>query len=201
MLLNKIISSLIQIILFALIPFVWWFITSRKQVQFLSWIGLKRVENQNKLSFRLWIMGASLGFILLGAFLLYSLQGIETATSEFSGLGMVVIPTIFVYAVFNTALPEEVLFRGFLLKRLQNIFGFHIANLIQAILFGLLHGAMFLSLVSIIKVGFITLFTGIIAWAMGYINEKQANGSIIPSWIIHSISNLFAGLCSAFLIF
>ena len=36
--LNKVISSIIQIILFAAIPFVWWFISGRKQEKFMQWI-------------------------------------------------------------------------------------------------------------------------------------------------------------------
>ena len=33
---------------------------------------------------------------------------------------------------------------------------------------------------------------------MGCINEKCSNGSLIPNWIIHTVSNLFAGICSTF---
>jgi len=35
---------------------------------------------------------------------------------------------------------------------------------------------------------------------MGYINEKKADGSILPSWSIHAIANIFSGVCSAFLL-
>lgn len=84
------------------------------------------------------------------------------------------------------------------MKRLANKFGFNIANFIQALLFGLLHGAMFFALVGVLKTILIIIFTGVIAWFMGYINEKNANGSIISSWIIHTISNLFSGICAAF---
>ena len=49
------------------------------------------------------------------------IKGIETATSEFTGLGIMAIPAIVVYAAFNTAFPEELLFRGFLLKRLTHL--------------------------------------------------------------------------------
>lgn len=38
---NKVISSILQIILFAIIPFIWWRITARKQQSFTKWIGLK----------------------------------------------------------------------------------------------------------------------------------------------------------------
>lgn len=74
------------------------------------------------------------------------------------------------------------------------------ANTIQALLFGLLHGVMFFLLVGTVKTILIIIATGVIAWFMGYINEKYSNGSIIPSWIIHTISNLLSGVCAAFLI-
>ena len=49
--LNKVVSSIIQIILFALIPFIWWLISGREQEKFTQWIGIKKVEgNKNKVS-------------------------------------------------------------------------------------------------------------------------------------------------------
>ena len=85
-----------------------------------------------------------------------------------------------------------------MLKRLSNKFGFRVANVIQSIIFGLLHGIMFFSLVGIVKAMIIILLTGIVAYAMGYVNEKKANGSILPSWIIHALSNIFASIIAMF---
>lgn len=195
---NKILGSIIQIILFAIIPFVWWMVTARKKQSFTEWIGLKKIDGGKKTLTATILVAVA--FLFSGVLTLYALRGVETATSEFAELGLVAIPAIIVYATFNTAFPEELLFRGFLLKRLANKLGFNIANLIQALLFGLLHGAMFFSIVGVIKSILIIVFTGAIAWFMGYINEKNSNGSIIPSWIIHTISNLFSGICAAFAI-
>ena len=50
------------------------------------------------------------------------------------------------------------------LKRLENKLGFNIANVIQALLFGLMHGVMFFSLVGVIKAILILAFTCGIAW-------------------------------------
>ncbi len=195
---GKIVSSIFQIVIFAIIPFVWWLITARKQQKFIEWIGLKKMEGGKKTLTSIIIV--SVAFIFLGVFILYIISGIETATSEFKGLGMKAVPAIIIYAAFNTALPEELLFRGFLLKRMSNKFGFNMANVIQALLFGLLHGAMFFTLVGLVKATLTVAFTTVIAWFMGYINEKISGGSIIPSWIVHAISNLFSGLCAAFLL-
>lgn len=193
---NKIVSSILQIILFAIIPFIWWLVTARKQQKFSQWIGLKKIEGGKKTLVAIIIVAVA--FLLSGALTLYAIRDVETAASEFAGLGIKAIPAIVVYATFNTAFPEELLFRGFLLKRMEKKFRFSIANLTQALLFGLLHGVMFFSLVGVIKAILIIVFTGAVAWFMGYINEKNSNGSIIPSWIIHTISNLFSGICAAF---
>ena len=44
----------------------------------------------------------------------------------------------------------------------------------------------------------ITLIISIDGWFMGYLNEKLASGSIVPSWIVHGLSNLAVSLMSAF---
>lgn len=193
---NKNVSSILQIVLFAIVPFIWWFVTARKHQKFSQWIGLKKIDGGKRTLIA--IVTVSIAFLVLGALTLYMIRDIDTATSEFSNLGVNAIPAIVIYAAFNTAFPEEILFRGFLLKRMANQFDFNIANLIQALLFGLLHGVMFFSLVGVIKAILIIIFTGAIAWFMGFINEKKSDGSIIPSWIIHTISNLFSGICAAF---
>ena len=194
--LNTVKSSVGQIILFAIIPFIWWFVTARNKQSFFKWLGLKKFEGKRKIVTDIFII--SILFTIVGAFLLYSVRNIGTATSKFDGLGVKAIPAITIHALFNTSFPEELLFRGYLLKRLSNIVGFNWANLIQAILFGFLHGVMFFAVVGILKTFLICLFTSAIAWFMGYINEKEANGSIIPSWIIHAIANLFSGIYASF---
>ena len=198
---SKVINSAIQIILFALIPFIWWLVTARKECSFFEWIGLKRPRAGESDKPLLWVAGTSAVFLIVSLFVLYSVKNVETATSEFTGLGVNAIHAILVYAVFNTALPEEILFRGFLLKRIANKTGFAIGNMIQAVLFGLMHGVLFFSSVGTIKAILITLFTGFIGWLMGFINEKKTDGSILPGWLIHSIANIFSGLSAAFGLF
>lgn len=198
LLLNKIVSGIAQILLFAAIPFIWWCITARKKQSFFKWIGLKKICNIKTVL--LWIVGVSCAFTLFGVLTLYMIRGVETATSEFAGMGARAILPILVYAIFNTALSEELLFRGFLLKRIENKFGFVAGNSVQAVLFGLMHGVMFFSMIGVMKATLISLFIGMLAWFMGYINERKAGGSIYPSWIIHAVSNIFSGICSAFLI-
>ena len=107
---------------------------------------------------------------------------------------------ILIYAILKTGLAEEIVFRGFLLKRISNKFGFAAGNLIQSLLFGIMHGIFFFNTVGVAKAVLIILFTGTIGWVMGFINEKKAGGSILPSWFVHSSANIFSGICSAFLL-
>ncbi len=194
MLLNEIVSSIIQILLFSIVPFVWWLITARKKESFYVWIGLKKAS---AISWKSLLVVTSL-FIMVSVFTLYLTKDVETATSEFEGLGISALLPAFVYAVFHTSLPEELLFRGVLLKRLSHPFGFRAANIIQGLLFGLLHGAMFLNLAGLTRTILIIFVTSGIAFAMGYINEKKSGGSILPSWIIHATANLFAAVVAMF---
>lgn len=45
----------------------------------------------------------SAAFLASGVLTLYVVRGMETATSEFTGLGAAALPAIVVYAAFNTA--------------------------------------------------------------------------------------------------
>ncbi len=198
MLVNKIISSVMQIILFSLIPLIWWLITARKKESFFKWIGLKKIEKENKKSSVVNMLPIAISYLIVSFITIYLIKDIETATSEFAGMGVSALLPALIYAIFNTALPEEILFRGFLLKRIASKFGYMIANIIQSTIFGLLHGFMFFYVLGIVKTIVIIFFTGIIAFAMGYINEKKANGSILPSWFIHALSNIFASIVAMF---
>ncbi len=198
MLINKILSSIVEIILVGLVPFIWWLVTARKKENFFKWLGLKKIEKENMKSALIGIFVISILFMLLSIFTLYMMKDVETATSEFKGLGMSGLLPALVYAIFNTSLPEEIFFRGFLQKRLANKFGFLIANIVQSALFGLIHGIMFFGLTGRLKAVMLIMFTGTVAFAMGYINEKKANSSIIPSWAIHALSNIFSSVIAMF---
>ena len=197
MLLSMIFSSIAQIILFSLIPFIFWAITSRKKMSFLSYIGIKKIDKTKKKDTFIFSTITLLFFLFLTVYILYITKGIETATSKFSGLGFKGLLSALVYASLNTALPEEILFRGFLLKRFSR-FGFVFGNIVQSVLFGLMHGVLLFSELELLKAILVILSTGGVAFAMGYINEKKANGSIIPSFVIHIIANLVSSVISLF---
>ena len=95
-------------------------------------------------------------------------------------------------------MTEEVFFRGLLGRTLIRVWGFTVGNGVQALAFGLLHGLMFGPMLGWgVAVG-LTLFAGAMGWLFGYLNERLAGGSILPSWGLHALSNIIAGCWAAF---
>lgn len=196
---NMLLSSIIQMLLFCLIPFVWWGVTARKEESFFRWIGLKGIGKEMRKAAALNTIAIAILFLTVSSFILYVTRDVETAAaSYFGGIGIRALPAALVWAVLNTALSEELLFRGFLLKRLSNKFGFTVGNIVQSVIFGLMHGIMFFAVVSVFQAAAVTAFTGLIAFAMGYLNERKSDGSILPSWIVHAVSNTFSATIAMF---
>lgn len=195
---SEILSSILQIVLFTLIPFIWWLVSARKKRNFFAWIGLKKPKGIEWKKLLIIIIGLVVVSWIVGEWSLRLMDDAETATSAFNGGGVKYIPAIIVYGIFHTALPEELLFRGFLLKRIKSKFGFVVGNTIQAFLFGLLHGVEFLGEVGIAAAIILIIFTSVFAFADGYVNEKLADGSILPGWCTHAVTNILSGLTAAF---
>lgn len=195
---SKLMNGIMELLIVSVIPFITWLIWSRKKVGFFDWIGLKRFESQKKRHLLLTILGISLLFLLFSIVVFSWFDSSQTATATFYGKGMGALPAILVYAILGTALPEEIFFRGFLLKRLQGKLGFLGANLLQSLLFGLIHALMFIQLTGYLKAMAIMTFISLIAYIFGAINEKKAGGSILPSIFIHALANTVVGLLFAF---
>ena len=45
---TELISGIIQVIVLSIIPFLWWIITARKKEGFFHWIGIKKIETENR---------------------------------------------------------------------------------------------------------------------------------------------------------
>jgi len=199
MLLQTLIDTIFQLVLFSIIPFLWWFFSARKKEKILSWIGLKIPKFSNK-SKALIISLLSLAILLAsGMYLVFTFEDKSLwANAKFAGLGFSGIIPILIYAIIQTGLCEEILFRGFLNKRISHKFGFVSGNIAQSILFGLLHGVLLFGSVDTLTIIFILIFTSAVGWLMGYLNEKLGNGSIIPSWTIHSLMNIISSFIFLF---
>lgn len=108
-----------------------------------------------------------------------------------------VLPAL-IYSFLQTGLSEEIFFRGFLMRIFIDAFGFNIGNFIQGLLFGVLHGIIFFSVLGITQVLIVVFITGATGLLMGWINEKQSGGSIVSSWLLHGLANLIASVIAMF---
>ena len=197
---SELLSAVVQLVIFSIIPLFWWLFTARKNINFFEWIGLKRIninDGNEKRKFTLLMFLCFILYCIIGVFILYMIKDVNTATSTFTGLKFYGIPAALVYAILKTSLSEEIIFRGFLLKIISRKFGFKIGNAIQGFLFGLMHVLLFIN-IGIIRIILIGIFTGSLGWFIGYINEKKGNGSILPGWIIHAVANIFSSFVSLF---
>ena len=195
---SKLMSGIMELLIVSVIPFITWLIWSRKKVGFFDWIGLKKVQTQQKGRLVQTIFGFTLLFTLFSIVVFSWFDSSQTATADFSGKGIGALPAILAYAILGTALPEEIFFRGFLLKRMQGKLGFLGANLVQSLLFGLIHALMFIQIIGYLKAFVILVFISLIAYVFGAINEIKASGSILPSVFIHALANTVVGLLFAF---
>jgi len=197
LLISELLGSVFQVILFSVIPFIWWVITSRKKENFLKWIGLKKLKKESSMVSTLIItVAATLIYcILTSSYVIKNLEGVTTATSQFAGQSYIGIAAALAYGYLRTGLSEELVFRGFLLKRLSSKFGYVIGNILQALLFGLLHGVPFgIATKNIGVMIVLTLLPGAFGYFQGWLNEKRFGGSIIPSWILHGTINFISAV-------
>lgn len=196
--LNLLSNSILQVLLFTLIPFLWWVINTDKKVKFKEWIGLTKPVVANMKKFMLVFIGV-LG--LMPLFLLipivFSPDSSDLATAQFIDRGRAALFAAFIYGFLQTGLSEEILFRGFITKRLINKYGFSKGNNIQALLFGAVHGVLFFALYSWMWVLLIIAMTALTGWLMGYMNERLSSGSIISSWMVHGTANTLMAFLAA----
>ncbi|TYQ15435.1 UNVERIFIED_CONTAM: CAAX prenyl protease-like protein [Acetivibrio alkalicellulosi] len=195
---NMLLSAIVQIVLFSLIPFIWWLFTVRKHTGFLKWIGFKKPIIENKGKYIASCLVIIVFFIILFLIVPFLVENSNLATAQFTGQGAKALIPALIYAFLQTGLSEEIFFRGFLTKRLTGKFGFKVGNTVQGMLFGLLHGIMFLSLVGPFRSIIIIIFTGVLGSLMGWINEKQSGGSIVSSWLLHGGANICVSIVAMF---
>ena len=196
--LNELIGAVVQVLLFALVPLIFWFVTARNKGSFCTWIGLEKPECKEP--WKAVLLTGIVALLYIGAMAMCVRilpEGITTAGSMFAGQGISALPSLFFYAFLRTALSEELLFRGFILKRVQDIKGFSVGNTVQALLFGLMHGIPFgIVTRSISALFLLTLIPGLFGWYEGWLNEKRCGGSIVPGWMVHGCLNLLTGILS-----
>ena len=200
MFISELLGSVVQVLLFALIPFIVWLIAGRKKENFPKWLGIKKPEPE-KPALKWWSIAIgvmAVYFVISTLIMKYMFSDLPNATADtFSGNGAAAIPAILVYSFIRTAFSEELLFRGFILKVLSGKMGAAAANIVQALLFGAMHGVpIFLKTQNAAALVLLTVLPACVGWVLGWLDEKKNGGSIIPSWILHGTINLITALMS-----
>lgn len=205
---SSITTTIVNLIVFSLLPIIWWFFRHRKEEGFFRWIGFFKPQLKSKW----WVL-------LIFAILYYffynfdftqfvspeTLEYIENSASVsanvFAGIGVAVILPAFIENFIANGVAEEILYRGFLCKRLISKIGLVKGIILQAVLFGLMHNILYI--LAGLNVGLwyhilTFIFTGMGALLLGWLNEKIFNGSIIPGILLHGAGNFIASLLVAF---
>lgn len=191
-------SILIQLIVFCLIPFTYWLIRARKKSSFFQYIGM--YAPQKATSVKRFVIFTIMYIVIYGIVHFTAISKItQPSASSFKGLGLVaVIPAFFVSFV-QQAMAEEILFRGFIMKRIMSKTGLFAGNIIQAAFFGFIHVLFSISdSKNLIAYVIIFISTAAGGWLLGYLSEKLFNGSIIPSILLHGFGNFIMVLSVAF---
>src|SRR5699024_6732442 len=188
---QSVMDAVIQLIVFAIIPFVYWLMKFRKERRFTHWIGLRKMHFQNKTRALIYAVICFTVLLISGILLLSFIEDKTlVANAHFSALSLQVVFAILVYSIVQTGLAEELFFRGVLLKIFFGWWGFREGNIIQSLIFGLLHAVILVTFLNPFIIIFIFIFSASAGWLMGYLNESLGKGSILPSWLIHSLVNI-----------
>lgn len=200
------IIAFLQVLLFSAVPFLVYLVRRRAFRGFLRYVGLYAPDRRA-------LLWATLLVLLVTPLMLwaFSTPGLrEMAVGPATTVGILrrldvggeSMLLLFLYAWVQTALAEEILFRGFIAQRLIGRLGFTLGNLLQAFLFGLLHLGLFLALagqaLTTLRSVMLLLAPAAMGWALGYVNCKLGNGSIVPSWWAHGLANCIAFTVMAF---
>ena len=208
LIISNISTSVINLIVFSLIPFLWWFFRHRKETGFFRWMGFIRPHLRSKW-WGLIVFAVVYYFFYNFDFtrlvdpdtLAYIESSSAVSANAFAGLGAAAIVPALIENFIANGVAEEILYRGFLCKRLCGKLGTVVGILLQAVLFGLMHNILYI--IAGLNVGLwyhtlTFLFTGMGALLLGWLNEKIFNGSILPSILLHGAGNFISTMLVAF---
>ncbi len=191
-------SILIQLIIFCIIPFTCWLIRERKKCRFFEYIGVYAPKKTT--SIRMLTIFAAIYILIYWMVHFTAISKITQPSADtFKGLGLVAVIPAFFVSFIQQAMAEEILFRGFIMKRLVAKAGLLAGNIIQAAIFGSIHVLFSISdRRNLIAYAIIFLSTSAGGWLLGYLSEKLFNGSIIPNILLHGAGNYIMALSVAF---
>jgi len=205
---SSITTTIVNLIVFSLLPIIWWFFRHRKEEGFFRWIGFFKPQLKSK--WRVLLIFAILYYFFYNfdftqfvspETLEYIENSASVSANVFAGIGVAAILPAFIENFIANGVAEEILYRGFLCKRLISKIGLVKGIILQAVLFGLMHNILYI--LAGLDVGLwyhilTFIFTGMGALLLGWLNEKIFNGSIIPGILLHGAGNFIASLLVAF---
>mgnify|MGYP003547893211 FL=1 len=205
---SSITTTIVNLIVFSLLPIIWWFFRHRKEEGFFRWIDFFKPQLKSK--WRVLLIFAILYYFFYNfdftqfvspETLEYIENSASVSANVFEGIGVAAILPAFIENFIANGVAEEILYRGFLCKRLISKIGLVKGIILQAVLFGLMHNILYI--LAGLDVGLwyhilTFIFTGMGALLLGWLNEKIFNGSIIPGILLHGAGNFIASLLVAF---
>lgn len=203
---SEFIGAIFQVLIFTLIPFLVYLIKNKKAKGFLNYIGLKKsTRKANMLAIIACLLFAAPPLILtlISSEFKEIMLDSNSITGKFNemGLGMHSVFILLIIAIFKTSFAEEIFFRGFIAKRLISIIGFRNGNILQALIFGIIHTGLFaMTTQNPFFLTAIFIIPALGAYVSVILNEKYADGSIIPGWISHALANILSYSIVGFLI-
>lgn len=213
-LLNSFISSFAQlgvVLAFSFFIYIILRLIYRNKISFFKFLDLTIRKQQFDKTFLLIISGLSL-FAVANAFFqfyfsptLKSFQiGDSSPTGKIlkDGFGLIQVVSGFLYCFVQSGGAEEILFRGLFAKPLFHKFGFALGNVIQALIFWVMHLLLF-RLITGDWISWIQFYIFLISFGMGltagFVNYRKGGDSIAPSWIVHGTVNFVGFLTLGFL--
>ena len=203
MVVAEILSAALSILLFSLFPLGLYVGREGTVKGFLYHLGLRRPPSESYL----YALGLAVVSVVISGLVYYAvglwdvLAGPQSVSGQIRELGIPVtaVLVIVIRAVFATGLAEEIFFRGFLGPQFAKVVGFRAGNLIQALVFGSVHGFLLIG-IGVVSMAAVVVTTGCIGYLLGHLNEVYGRGSIIPSWTAHALTNLVSFSLIAFVI-
>jgi membrane protease YdiL (CAAX protease family) len=198
LLVNAAISAVVQLALLGGVPFLgYWFYQRRRHKRTFRETARRaglQLGEPRYLVYSLAFALAGVVILVLWSPPLEPLMRQGSAQRQFVGLGLGVraITLAFLHGVVQTALAEELLFRGLIAGRLSRRLPPAWANLVQALIFLVPHFAILL-IAPEVWVILPVVFAG--ALVFGWIRIKS--GSIIGPWLMHASGNVTMALMVA----
>ena len=205
--LSELAGFVLQLGVFLLLPVAWYRVTCGRFRGFWRWLGLHRPAARG-------VVGALVALallLLLQALLIVQTPSLrelllspDTPSGRLHQLGFSAsaVGVLLISALLKTGFTEEVLFRGFVAKRLVARLGLPWGNALQALLFAGIHVPLLALLPAASRdagvIPFVLVNPLVLALLAGWLNERHGGGSIVPGWLLHGGGNLVAYALVAF---